>query len=98
MTPLFYYVDMTGVVSLGGPLRAGATHRVGLMAHMSSADLDPPAALTTRGSISVRGNAAVLGQDVYPPEWTGCTNVPADMPGIATDMTSTVGAQGQGTD
>ena len=96
MTPLFYYVDMTGVVSLGGPLRAGATHRVGLMAHMSSADLDPPAALTTRGSISVRGNAAVLGQDVYPPEWTGCTNVPANMPGIATDMTSTVGTQGQG--
>ena len=80
MTPFFYYVDLTGVVSLGGPLRSGATHHLGLIAHISAAALEPPGALTTRGDITVRGTASVLGADVYPTAWTTCTNVPTDMP------------------
>ena len=97
MTNSFYYVDVTGVVSRGGPLRAGASHEMGVIAHVTSADLDPPAALTTRGSILVRGDAEVIGQDVDPPLWGMCTEPPGDKPGIATDLTSTVGTQGQGT-
>ncbi len=96
MTNRFYYVDVTGVVSRGGAMRAGATHRIGVIAHMSSASLEPPAALTTRGNISVRGNAEVIGLDVDPPLWGTCTGPPENLPGIATDLTSTVGTEGAG--
>lgn len=96
MTDFFYYVDVTGVVSRGGPLRAGASHRIGVIAHMTSASLAPPAALATRGNISVRGNAEVVGRDVDPSLWGMCTDSLQDMPGIATDLTSTVGTTGQG--
>ena len=97
MTDFFYFVDVTGVVSRGGPLRAGASHEVGVIVHVTSASLSPPAALTTRGDITVRGNAEVIGQDVDPPLWGMCTEPPQDKPGLATDLTSTVTTQGQGT-
>ena len=96
MTNFFYYVDVTGVVSRGGPLRAGATHRIGVIAHVSSAAVTPQAALTTRGNILIRGNAEVIGQDVDPPLWGMCTEPLEDKPGITTDLTSTVTTQGQG--
>ena len=97
MTDFFYYVDVTGVVSRGGPLRAGASHRIGVIVHMTSASVVPPAALATRGQISVRGNAEVHGEDVDPALWGMCTDPLQNMPGLATDMTSTVQTQGQGT-
>ena len=97
MTDYFYYVDVTGVVRRGGPLRAGGTHRVGVIAHVRSANVAPRAALTTRGNISIRGDAAVIGQDGDPPLWGMCTEPPQDKPGIVTDLTSTVGTQGAGT-
>ena len=96
MTDFFYYVDVTGVVSRGGPLRAGASHRIGVIVHMTSASLAPPGALATRGNISVRGNAEVNGHDVDPTPWGMCTDPLQDMPGLATDLTSTVGTSGQG--
>lgn len=96
MTDFFYYIDVTGVVSRGGPLRAGASHEIGVIAHVTSASLAPPAALTTRGDIRVRGNAEVIGQDADPPTWGMCTQPPQDKPGIATDLTSTVSTFGQG--
>lgn len=96
MSDFLYYVDVTGVVSRGGPLRAGASHRIGVIAHMTSASLQPPAALATRGNISVRGNSAVEGHDAYPPQWGMCADPLQDMPGIATDPASTVGTVGPG--
>jgi Tfp pilus assembly protein PilW len=39
MTDFFYYIDVTGVVSRGGPLRAGASHEIGVIAHVTSASL-----------------------------------------------------------
>ncbi len=97
MSDLLYYVDVTGVVSRGGPLRAGASHRIGVIVHMSSADLAPPAALATRGNISIRGNASVNGQDVDPPLWDMCTGELQNRPGITIDPSSTVDSLGQGT-
>jgi len=96
MTDFLYYVDVTGVVSRGGALRAGASHRIGVIVHMSSANLYPPAALATRGSISIRGNAEVHGEDTDPPLWSTCTGQLQDKPGVAIDPASTVGTQGQG--
>ncbi len=96
MTDFFYYVDVTGVVSRGGALRAGASHRIGVIAHMTSASLAPPAALATRGNITVRGNAEVHGNDVDPPLWGMCTDPLQNMPGIAIDPTSSVETSGQG--
>jgi hypothetical protein len=52
--------------------------------------------MATRGNIRVQGNAEVFGQDEDPAMWGMCSGQLEDKPGIATDMTSTVGTQGQG--
>jgi hypothetical protein len=97
MDDYFFYVDVTGVVSRGGPLRSGATHRLGLITYVSSANITPPAALATLGSVSVRGTAAVMGEDVNPAAWGMCTTPLVDKPGIASDPAATIRTQGQGT-
>lgn len=97
MTDLMYFVDVTGRVSRGGPLRAGAQHRIGVIAHITAAAVSPPAALTSRGDITVRGSAVVRGQDSDPGEWDDCEGEKMDKPGITTDPYSTITTLGGGT-
>ena len=61
-------------LSLGAALAGGsigaermASRSVGMIARVLSAAIDPPAALTTRGDVSIRGTAEVHGEDVDPP-------------------------------
>jgi hypothetical protein len=97
MTDLLYYVDVTGTVSRGGPLRAGAQHRIGVIAHVTAAAVAPPAALTSRGDITVRGGAEVRGQDSDPAMWGACPGGLEDKPGITIDPSSTISTSGRGT-
>ncbi len=95
MTDLLYFVDADGLVTKGGAMRSGASHRVGVTVRLSVADIAPPAALTTRGPTTLKGTAEVHGEDEVPTGWSGlCTGSLTDKPGIMTDNASQVGTQG----
>ena len=96
MTDYLYFVDAAGTVTRGGAMRSGASRRVGVTLRLVSADIAPPAALTTRGPTSLSGTAEVHGEDEAPPEWGGaCSGFPlSNKPGILTDNASQVSRQG----
>ncbi len=91
-----YRLHATGTVTQGGVMWAGASRTIGVVAKMLFADIDPPGALTTRGNVTVKGSAAINGNDYVPPLWAPyCTTVPTtNMPGVVTDAGSTVTSSG----
>lgn len=92
-----YVLEATSTVTKGGEVLSGASRRVGLVVRLSTADIDPPAALTTRGITSVGGTAEVHGEDVDPAEWGGLCSFPAEnKPGVLTDDAENVTTSGQG--
>lgn len=93
-----YHLDVTGRVTQGGALWAGATRRLGIVTKMVYANIDPPAALTTRGKTVVKGNAAINGADATPASWAPyCTTIPqVDTTGVLTNDTSAIGTSGKG--
>lgn len=94
-----YLMRAKGTVTEGGPLWSGATREIGLITKMVFADIDPPAALTTRGTTVVKGNAAIDGTNHTPPSWGPyCTGFPThDTTGVLTNDTSLIGTSGKGT-
>ena len=95
MTDLLYFVDADGLVTRGGAMRSGASHRVGVTVRLTTADIAPPAALTTRGPTTLQGTAEVHGEDEVPLGWGGvCTGTLENKPGIMTDDATQVGTQG----
>ncbi len=93
-----YFLTATGTVTEGGERWAGAKRSIGLVTKMIFADIDPPAALTTRGKTVVKGNAAVNGANTTPPSWGPyCTGLPVnDTTGVLTNDTSLIGTSGKG--
>ena len=65
-----FFLNSTAEVTDGGALWAGATRQVGLVTRLSSADMEPPAALTTQGSLTVGGSSIVNGTDQIPSGWS----------------------------
>jgi hypothetical protein len=95
MTDLLYFVDVDGTVTRGGAMRSGASRRVGVTTRLVIAEIDPPAALTTRGTTSLSGTAEVHGEDEIPGGWGGfCPDPLEDKPGILTDNSSQVSTIG----
>lgn len=91
-----YLLDAQGEVTEGGVLWAGANRRVGIMTRLLLADIDPPAALTTRGSTTLSGGARVYGEDEDPPEWSGyCSGMLEDKAGITTTDTTSLSKLGK---
>lgn len=97
LTDFMYFIESEGTVTQGG-LLAGATRRMGLLAAIQTAWIDPPAALTTRGTTRVGGNAEVVGTDTIPAGWTTdqCGTDREDKPGVVTDASGTVSEIGGG--
>lgn len=96
LTPRSYFLDATGTVTEGG-LLAGASRRLGMTVKVRTAELMPPAALTTRGTVSIRGTAEVHGEDVNPQTWGGvCEPVSSsnNKPGVITDTGGNVTTTG----
>lgn len=93
-----YHLDVSGEVTEGGELWAGARRRIGIVTKMVYADIDPPAALTTRGKTVVKGNAEIDGTDNTPASWAPyCTTIPQrDTTGVMTNDTSAIGTSGKG--
>jgi len=82
MGPNIFLIDVTGrdrasaagVIAGGG----GARQRIGLITRIAPIDFGIRASLTTQGSVSVGGNAAINGADQVPTGWASC-----DPPGPA---------------
>ena len=96
MTDNLYFVDADGTVTRGGAMLSGASRRVGVTVRLVTADIAPPAALTTRGPTTLKGTAEVHGEDEVPGGWGGlCPGTLENKPGILTDNASQVSTQGQ---
>lgn len=95
---IVYYLTASGEVTEGGELWSGATRTIGVVTRMLFADIDPPAALTTRGKTQVKGGATVNGTNTTPPAWSPyCTSFATnDTVGILTNDTSVIGTVGGG--
>ncbi|MBT8489013.1 MAG: hypothetical protein HKN72_13760 [Gemmatimonadetes bacterium] len=93
-----YFVTASGEVTEGGARWSGANRTIGIVTKMIFADIEPPAALTTRGKTVVKGNAAINGTNTTPPSWGPyCTTFPTnDTTGVLTNDTSAIGTSGKG--
>ena len=93
-----YFLNSTGTVTTGGARWSGAQRTIGIVTKMVFADIDPPAALTTRGKTVVKGNALINGTNTTPPSWGPyCTGLPTnDTTGVLTNDTSAIGTSGKG--
>lgn len=93
---VIYYLDATGEVTEGANW-AGASRKIGILTRLLYADIDPPAALTTRGAVAVKGGAAILGADDPPDGWSGYCSTTDDRTGLITNDTTLVSTSGGGT-
>lgn len=91
-----FLLDGTGTVTRGGSVLGGATRRVGVLTRLFTADLNPPAALTTIGDLRVGGSSEIIGHDEIPFGWDAQCD-PADMedkPGVLIDDVDNINPQG----
>jgi hypothetical protein len=93
-----YHLTATGEVTEGGPLWAGATRTIGITTKILFANIDPPAALTTRGQVKISGNSEVNGTNYVPPTWGPyCSGMSTDdSPGVLLDDVTGTNPQVQG--
>lgn len=91
-----FFVDASAVVTEGGALWAGATRRVGLVTRMRTANMEPPAALTTQGSLTVGGSSIVNGNDSIPTGWGPACDASTlrNKPGLMIDDTTQITTSG----
>lgn len=91
-----YNMVAVGRVTEGGALWAGATRRIGIVTKVLFADINPPAALTTRDTLELTGGAAVIGDNYDPAAWSGfCTGFPTDdKPGVMSNDSTAVSTTG----
>jgi hypothetical protein len=85
-----YFLTAEGEVTDGGALWAGARRTIGISAKILFADINPPAALLTRGQVRVGGSASIDGTNTTPPTWAPyCTDLPTnDTTGVIVDDAS----------
>jgi len=87
-----YFLNTSATITEGGALWSGATRRIGLLTRLSSANMNPPAALTTQGSLTVGGSSIVNGMDTIPAGWGGACDAGAmvNKPGLLIDDTTNI--------
>jgi hypothetical protein len=91
-----FYLDATTRITEGGALWSGATRRVGVVTRLSSANMEPPAALTTQGSVKVGGASMVNGYDSIPSTWGGACDISSlkNKPGLMIDDSTQITTTG----
>lgn len=92
MTTRLYFLEATGTVSRGGALWSGATRQVGVLARVNIAQMEPPAALSTQGSLQIGGSSMIEGHDTAPSEWGELCDTSSvnDKPGVMIDDTTNI--------
>ncbi len=93
---VIYYLDATGEITQGDAW-GGATRNIGIVTRLIYADIDPPAALTTRGKVSVKGTASIIGNDLTPVGWGAYCSGSTNKAGLMTNDVSQVSTKGGGT-
>ena len=92
-----YLLESSSTVTRGGSELQGAARETGVVVRLFSVEIEPPAALTTRGTTQIKGTAEVHGEDVEPSQWPGlCSGTLTDKPGILTNDASAVSSSGSG--
>ena len=94
LTNRLYFLNATGTVTKGGPLWSGATRQVGLVVRVSTADMDPPGALSTQGDLTIGGSSQINGNNTNPTEWPGMCGTGANKPGVVIDDTTNISYAG----
>ncbi len=91
-----FLVSAEAEVTEGGALWSGATRRVGVVTRLTSANMEPPAALATQGSLKVGGSSEIDGHDSHPASWASyCDSTSmVNKPGIAIDDTTNMSYAG----
>ena len=99
MTTRLYFLQSTGTVTKGGLLWSGASRQVGMIARITTATLNPPAALTTIGALKFGGSAIIDGRDTDPSMWPSglCTTTNTDKPGLMIKDTTKIDWNGNRT-
>jgi hypothetical protein len=91
-----YFLLASGTATEGQDVYGGANRMLGIVARIDGADIDPRAALTTVGDLTVGGSSVVNGNDVPPKEWSGYCDPPLPpRPGILIDSLSNVSTEGK---
>jgi hypothetical protein len=90
-----YFLDGTSRITGRGQL-GGATRRLGMVARLFTALIDPPAALATTGNLRVGGSSIINGNDSTPTGWGAYCNPSnyVDKPGIIIDETDSIAYSG----
>lgn len=91
-----FFLNTSATITEGGALWSGATRRIGLVTRLTSANMNPPAALTTQGSLKVGGSSEVNGNDTIPDGWSGLCDAGAltNKPGLLIDDTTNITTSG----
>jgi len=91
-----YYMTIESEITEGGRF-AGATRRLGVLTRVITAQIDPPAALTTQGNMKVGGSSMISGNDSVPDAYaSACSSTPTnDKPGIMMDDTTNIETSGK---
>jgi len=89
-----FYIRTTGSVNAGGG--ATATRSMGIMARVVTANLSPPAALLTMGTVRVQGAAQINGNDQVPAGWGAsvCPDPLVNLPGVITNTAGNITGNG----
>lgn len=92
-----FYIRTTGRVNAGGG--AEASRSMGVLARVLTANLEPPAALLTMGTVRVQGSAQIRGNDQNPAGWNAaiCPDPLQNLPGVVTDTGGNLQLAGGGT-
>ena len=92
-----YFLAAQSTLTKGGAVYSGATRRIGTTVRLETANIDPPAALTTRGNVNLVGSAEITGADTDPSGWDDCDYGVDNKPGIMHDGSGTVTTSGGAT-
>lgn len=88
MSSRFFFLRSTGTITTGSAVYGNATRTLGIISHLSTAEIMPKAALTTIGEVRIQGSMEIIGHDTSPPGWDAfCDSVGPSKPGILIDDT-----------
>ncbi|MCJ7628200.1 MAG: hypothetical protein MUO50_07405, partial [Longimicrobiales bacterium] len=85
MSSRLYFLLASGRVEDGSPVYGDAGRMVGVVARLTTANVEPQAALTTVDDLKFGGSAFIDGNDFNPPEWGDCSAPGAGKPGVLID-------------
>jgi hypothetical protein len=86
MSSRLYFLLASGRVTAGSAVYGDAGRMVGVVARLTTAEVEPDAALTTVGDLKLGGSSYIIGHDSIPRGWEGfCGPLGLSKPGVLID-------------